>query len=172
VRSGRLIFALDATASRTMARVDCRTGPTQIARVLAHAQRETLEAKVGAVVFVGDACEPVGDDLDRLGASASALGKLRTPVFAFQEGCEPSAEKAFRKIAEWSGGAYERFDAASQGGRAVRGGRDDGLGRPEGRRQQAAARSNEEVTDVERQYFCVFVVRYWKKRLLGEGKSR
>jgi hypothetical protein len=175
--SGRLIFALDATASRSptwslardltasmireaasvgqlslqlayfrgglesppecvasawtsdavrlaaiMAQVECRAGQTQIARVLAHAQRETLEAKVGAVAFIGDACEQPGDDLDRLGAAAVALGKLRTPVFAFQEGHEPSAEKAFRKIAEWSGGAYGRFDvgAATQLGDLLR----------------------------------------------------
>jgi hypothetical protein len=96
-----------------MARVTCEAGYTQIARVLAHAQRETLAAKVGAVVLVGDACEPVNDNLDPLGAAAVALGRLRTPVFAFQEGREPSAEKAFRKIAEWSGGAYGRFDAGA-----------------------------------------------------------
>jgi hypothetical protein len=166
--SGRLIFALDATASRSptwslardltasmireaasvgqlslqlvyfrgglesppecaasawtsdaallaaiMARVECRAGQTQIARVLAHAQRETLEAKVGAVVFIGDACEQPDDNLDRLGQAATALGKLRTPVFTFQEGREGGVEKAFRKIAEWSGGAYGRFDAGA-----------------------------------------------------------
>jgi hypothetical protein len=99
--------------AQLMARVECRAGQTQINRVLAHAKRETLEVKVGAVVFVGDACEPPGDDLDRLGAAATALGRLNTPVFAFQEGREPSAEKAFRKIAEWSGGAYGRFDAGA-----------------------------------------------------------
>jgi hypothetical protein len=99
--------------AQLMARVECRTGPTQIARVLAHVQRETLEAKVGAVAFIGDACEPPGDDLGRLGAAATALGKLNTPVFAFQEGREGDAEKAFRKIAEWSGGAYGRFDAGA-----------------------------------------------------------
>jgi hypothetical protein len=71
------------------------------------------DAKVGAVTFVGDACEQPHDNLDRLGAVATALGKLRTPVFAFQEGREPSVEKAFRKIAEWSGGAYGRFDAGA-----------------------------------------------------------
>ena len=38
--------------------VECRAGYTQIARILRHAQHETLEAKVGAVVFIGDACEP------------------------------------------------------------------------------------------------------------------
>jgi hypothetical protein len=164
--SGRLIFALDATASRSptwslareltagmigetasigrldlqlvyfrggnegqaecvasqwtsdatrltaiMAKVACRSGYTQIARILRHAHKETLETKVGAVVYIGDMCEPQGgDDLDKLAAPAMALGRLRTPVFAFQEGREPDAETAFRKLAEWSGGAYGRFE--------------------------------------------------------------
>jgi hypothetical protein len=100
-----------ARLAALMAKVACKAGYTQITRVLQHAQRETLAAKVGAVVLIGDMCESVNDDLDRLSASAVALGKLKTPVFAFQEGRDPHAEKAFRKIAEWSGGAYGRFDA-------------------------------------------------------------
>ena len=99
--------------ARLMAKVECQAGYTQIARVLRHAQRETLEAKVGAVVFIGDACEPQNDDLDKLAVPAIALGRLRTPVFAFQEGKEPGTEKAFRKLAEWTGGAYGRFDAGA-----------------------------------------------------------
>jgi hypothetical protein len=168
VGSGRLIFALDATASREptwglarelttgmireagsagrlslqlvyfrggadvppqchvspwtedparltawMAKVACDTGYTQITRVLQHAQRETLAQKVGAVVFIGDMCESANDDLDRLSIAAAGLGKFKTPVFAFQEGRDLHAEKAFRKIAELSGGAYGRFDAGA-----------------------------------------------------------
>jgi hypothetical protein len=166
VASGRLIFALDATASREptwdmargltgdmireagrlslqlayfrggndsprecaaspwtsepielgrlIVRIECRSGQTQIARILEHAQRETAQEKVGAVVLIGDACEPEnGDNLDRLAGPAKALGSLRTPVFAFQEGKDQAAEKVFRKLAEWSGGAYGRFDAGS-----------------------------------------------------------
>jgi hypothetical protein len=169
VGSGRLIFALDATASREplwntareltagmihetvsigrlslqlvyfrggldnprecvasewtsdatrlaalMSKVQCRTGYTQIARILNHAQRETLEMKVGAVVFIGDACEAQGgDNLDRLSAAAIALGRLKTPVFVFQEGHEPDVDRTFRRITEWSGGAYGCFEAGS-----------------------------------------------------------
>jgi hypothetical protein len=102
-----------ARLAATMARVECRAGYTQIARILRHAQHETLEAKVGAVVFIGDACESENDDLDKLAAPATALGRLKTPVFAFQEGKDPGTEKAFRKLAEWSGGAYGRFDAGA-----------------------------------------------------------
>jgi hypothetical protein len=107
-------WTLDSVGlARLMAKVECQAGYTQIARVLRHAQRETLEAKVGAVVFIGDACEPQNDDLDKLSVPAIALGRLKTPVFAFQEGNEPGVEKAFRKIAEWSNGAYGRFDAGA-----------------------------------------------------------
>jgi hypothetical protein len=102
-----------ARLAAMMARVECRAGYTQIARILRHAQHETLQAKVGAVVFIGDACESENDDLDKLTAPAIALGRLRTPVFVFQEGRDPETEKAFRKIAEWSGGAYGRFDTGA-----------------------------------------------------------
>jgi hypothetical protein len=97
--------------SAWMNRVTCETGFTQITRVLRHAQSEALIAPVGALVYVGDMCEPVNDDLDKLSGAALALGKLKTPVFAFQEGQDPEAEKAFREIARLSGGAYGRFDS-------------------------------------------------------------
>jgi hypothetical protein len=139
VGSGRLIFALDATASRgptwdlarrltgdmireasgvslqlayfrgglgspaecvastwsadavrltqLMAKVECRAGYTQIARVLAHAERETLAAKVGALVLIGDMCDPQGgDNLDTLAAPALALRRLKTPIFCVPGG--------------------------------------------------------------------------------------
>jgi hypothetical protein len=97
--------------SALMAKVECRSGYTQIARVLRHAYDETLKAKVGAVVFIGDMCEREGgDDLDKLSVPALALGRVKTPVFAFQEGRDPTAEEAYRKIAQWTGGAYGRFE--------------------------------------------------------------
>jgi len=46
-----------------MANVECRAGHTQINRVLSHTRHETLKAKVGALVLIGDACEPVDDNL-------------------------------------------------------------------------------------------------------------
>jgi hypothetical protein len=100
-----------ARLARIMSRVECRAGYTQISRVLAHARRETAKTKVGALVFVGDACEDVEDDPDRLAGEAVQLGQLKTPVFAFQEGRNRTTENAFRKIADLSGGAYGRFDA-------------------------------------------------------------
>jgi hypothetical protein len=160
-RRGRLIFALDATASRQptwdracrlqgemfeaaaglggldvqlvfyrgfreckaspwvsdardllgrMTAVSCLGGQTQIARVLAHAAKETGKARVNALVFVGDAME---EDVDRLCHLAGELGLLGVPAFVFHEGGERVARRAFEQIARLSGGAYCPFDAGS-----------------------------------------------------------
>jgi hypothetical protein len=90
-----------------MDKIDCRGGHTQIAKVLAHARRETGRAKVQALVFVGDAMEESVDDLS---VAAGELGMLGVPVFVFQEGADAVAEQAFREIARLSHGAYCRFN--------------------------------------------------------------
>lgn len=99
--------------ARLMGRISCRGGATQIAKVLADARREAVASGVRAVVFVGDAMEESVDDLC---SKAGELGMLKVPVFMFQEGHDPAAERAFREIARLSGGAWCRFDpsAASQ----------------------------------------------------------
>jgi hypothetical protein len=93
-----------------MGRIECRSGRTQIRKVLSHAKAETMTEKVAAIVFIGDACE---DTLEPLWSLARELGELKTPIFAFQEGRDREAERAFRKIAELSHGAYGRFDAGA-----------------------------------------------------------
>ncbi len=95
---------------RLMTSVTCRGGQTQIGKVLDHAARETREAPVNALVFVGDAME---EDIDRLCHKAGELGVLGVPVFVFHEGGDPIAGRAFREIARLSGGAYCPFDAGS-----------------------------------------------------------
>jgi hypothetical protein len=89
-----------------MARIDCRGGHTQIGKVLAHARRENDSARVGTLVFVGDAMEEALDDLC---AGAGELGLRSIPAFMFQEGYDPVCEKAFREIARLTRGAYCRF---------------------------------------------------------------
>ncbi len=89
-----------------MSRIDCRGGHTQIAKVLAHARRENDRAKIGALVFVGDAMEEALDDLC---AGAGELGLRNVPAFMFQEGYDPVSEQAFREIARLTRGAYCRF---------------------------------------------------------------
>jgi hypothetical protein len=89
-----------------MSRIDCQGGHTQIGKVLAHARRENERAKVGTLVFVGDAMEEALDDLcDRAGE----LGLRNVPALMFQEGFDPVCEQAFREIARLSRGAYCRF---------------------------------------------------------------
>ena len=89
-----------------MSRIDCRGGHTQIAKILAHARREQDKAKIGALVFVGDAME---ESLDDLCAGAGALALRNVPAFMFQEGNDPICEQAFREIARLTRGAYCRF---------------------------------------------------------------
>lgn len=102
-----------AELSRLMSRIAVEGGHTQIRKVLAEARRQAVAQSVRALVFVGDAMEENADDLC---AKAGELGLLKVPVFMFQEGHEPLAERTFREIARLSGGAYGRFDpgAAAQ----------------------------------------------------------
>jgi hypothetical protein len=93
-----------------MSRIDCRGGHTQIGKVLSHARQEHGKKRVQALVFVGDAME---EKLDDLCAAAGELGLLSVPVFMFQEGHDPVAERAYREIARLSHGAYGRFDAGA-----------------------------------------------------------
>ena len=93
-----------------MTTVDCRGGHTQIQKVLAHIKREAKRGKVNAVVYVGDAME---EDVDHLCNLAGEIGLTGIPVFMFQEGHDPIAERAFREIARLTRGAWCRFDSAS-----------------------------------------------------------
>ncbi len=102
-----------AKLAALMRRIDCQGGHTQIGRVLGDVRGQAVESGVRAVVFVGDAMEENVDDLCRM---AGELGLLKVPVFLFQEGDDPVAERAFREIARLTGGAWCRFDpgAAAQ----------------------------------------------------------
>lgn len=93
-----------------MSRIDCRGGRTQIGRVLEHVRKASKGQKVNALVFVGDCME---EDIDGLCAVAGELGLLGVPVFLFQEGREPIAERAFKEIARLTRGAWCPFDAGA-----------------------------------------------------------
>jgi hypothetical protein len=161
--SGRLIFALDATASRqptwdraaevtsemfreagatgrlemqlayyrggeckssswltnakilesSMRKISCVAGNTQIEEILSHAIRESKLAKVGALVFIGDAMEEDPDVLVELAKKLGGTLSNGTPIFMFQEGRDTATEMTFQEIARVSGGAFARFDATS-----------------------------------------------------------
>ena len=98
--------------ARLMSGVSCRGGHTQIRKVLVHARRESERAKVNAVIYVGDCME---ENIDELSELAGQLGLMGVPVFLFQEGREPNAERGFREIARLTHGAYCHFAAGSAG---------------------------------------------------------
>ncbi len=93
-----------------MSRIDVRGGTTQIKRVLAHARDEAKRAKVGALIFIGDAME---ENPDTLAALAGELALLGVKAFMFQEGQDPAARRTFGEIARLTGGAYSAFDAGA-----------------------------------------------------------
>ena len=93
-----------------MSRIGVRGGETQIRKVLAHARNEAKQAKVAALVFVGDAMEESPDELAGLAGELALLG---VKAFMFQEGQDPSARRTFSDIARLTGGAYSAFDAGA-----------------------------------------------------------
>ena len=108
-RASKWVGDPDALA-RLMARVACEGGYTQIRKVLAHARSESEQARVNALVYVGDCME---ENIDELAHRAGELGLLGVPCFMFQEGHNPAAERAYKEIAKLTRGAYCRFDAGS-----------------------------------------------------------
>ncbi len=101
-----------AGLDRLMSRIHVEGGNTQIGRVLSHARDEARVARVGALVYVGDAVE---ERVDPLCAKAGELALLGLKCFMFHEGQDKGAERAFREIARLTGGAYAAFDASAPG---------------------------------------------------------
>jgi len=107
--------ASDWTASATalanrMRDVTCRSGFTQLCRVLVHAAEEARQTKIGALVYVGDSFE---ESADAATAEAGRLALLGVPAFMFHEGDDPEAAGVFREIARLTKGVYARFDSGS-----------------------------------------------------------
>jgi hypothetical protein len=96
--------------TRIMESIMCRTGPTQIGKVLAHVRRENASRKVSALVFVGDAME---ENASELYAVARELGVPALMFQEFQEGVAPEVEKVYREIVRLTRGAYCRFDTGA-----------------------------------------------------------
>jgi hypothetical protein len=94
--------------SNIMSTVFCRSGMTQIKRLLLHARQENQSEKVNALIIISDACEERPGDLYD---AARALHD--TPVFLFQEGNDASVGSIYAEIARITGGAVARFDAGA-----------------------------------------------------------
>ncbi len=96
--------------ARLMTTVECRGGNTQILKALSHVKKETKAGKVNAVILVGDAME---ENIDQLCQMAGEIGLLGTPIFAFHEGNDPQAARAFKEMAKLSRGAYFKLNENS-----------------------------------------------------------
>jgi len=95
---------------RSLLSLSCKTGHTQIGRILRMADNE---AGPLSVVLIGDACEEDGDEL---AAIADRLGRKGVRVYVFHEcgrGGEWAAREIFEAIASASGGVYCPFGAGS-----------------------------------------------------------
>jgi hypothetical protein len=95
------------TLAAAMSRVMCRSGLTQIGRVIAHAHAEDSRNKVAAVILVSDACEENPVEL------YAAARKLSMPVFLFQEGDDQHVATVYSTIASITRGASCGFDAGA-----------------------------------------------------------
>jgi hypothetical protein len=95
------------TLARLMGKVFCRTGHTQIQKVLRHIQDEQQRQPISAVVYIGDMCE---EQPEALYDAASGLG---APMFVFGEGDDTHATPIFKELARITGGAYAPFDSGS-----------------------------------------------------------
>lgn len=94
---------------RSMLRLSCENGSTQIARLLSRVLSE--REKLSAVVFVGDHCEDIPEVLLGL---AEKLRDKGIPLFVFHEcsdhdPCSLNAKPIFKRLAEISGGVYVEF---------------------------------------------------------------
>jgi hypothetical protein len=87
-----------------MAKVECRTGPTQILESLGIAR----ELGSTAIVLIGDAFEECPEALE---VRAEQLGHAGVPMFTFLEGDDSEATLAFSRLAEITGGAFAVFGA-------------------------------------------------------------
>ena len=90
-----------------MSTVACRSGRTQIGRVLSHVRSEVGRGPVRALIYVGDAVE---EDADELCAAAGELGLLGVKAFLFHEGGDPATAAIFAEVARVAGGAAFPFD--------------------------------------------------------------
>jgi hypothetical protein len=91
-----------------MSLITCRSGETQIKRVLAHARKENARKKVDALILISDACEEFPDELY---STARELGDV--PVFMFQEGDHKSVVEIYSEIAAITRGAYCKFETGA-----------------------------------------------------------
>jgi hypothetical protein len=95
--------------SKAMLQLSCKTGYSQIGKVLRFALDE--KQPLSGLVFIGDHCE---EGADELAALAQKLGARKIPIFMFHECVDHDtrsleARPVFESMAEFSGGVYTEF---------------------------------------------------------------
>ncbi|WP_439370966.1 VWA domain-containing protein [Bradyrhizobium sp. DASA03120] len=93
-----------------MSGVMCRSGETQIGKILIHARKENERKRVAALVLISDACEELPTILY---TEARRLGDV--PVLLFQEGNDERVGEIYAEIAGVTGGAVAKFDLGAAG---------------------------------------------------------
>ncbi len=96
-----------AALGERMRTIRCRSGFTQVRRVLAHAVDEARLTNVKVLVLIGDCFE---ENEHAVFDTARALALCGVKAFLFHEGDDPDAGKVFREIARLTRGVYARFD--------------------------------------------------------------
>jgi hypothetical protein len=97
-------FSNTTMLAAAMRKVVCQAGPTQLAKVLRHAQTENQRDKVGALIVVSDACEENPDNLYLRAVD------LHVPIFLFQEGVDPTVAAIYDRLAKITDGAFSQFN--------------------------------------------------------------
>jgi hypothetical protein len=98
-------FSDSKSLAAAMSRIICAAGHTQIHRVLEHTRKEHQRKRVNALIFIGDACEEIPADLYE--------ATCDVPIFAFQEGSDPTVAEVFARLAKLTGGASCKFDSGA-----------------------------------------------------------
>lgn len=96
------------TIAARMAAVRCQSGGTQFLEALTLFADASRENRAGAIILVGDCFE---EEMSGAGRLARVLAGKGIKVFSFLEGDDWTAESAFRKLAEITGGRFAHLGA-------------------------------------------------------------
>ena len=89
-------FVSDTNAlKQLMTRIECRSGHTQIGKVLTHALKQTAAAKVNALVYIGDAMEEDIDDLAERPAASAFMAFLSS---SFRKAMIPARKRRSKRL--------------------------------------------------------------------------
>jgi hypothetical protein len=93
--------------AKTMSQIICRSGKTQIQRILDHARKENVSQKVAALIFVGDVVE------ENFRGFIRRRKRSRHACVCVSGGLRRDLRRTFREIATRTKGAYAAFNENS-----------------------------------------------------------